>query len=268
MTWARHPVMTDRIHRFDDLDNFRDFGNYDTAAGRRLKTGHLFRAGHQARASDADMERLEALNIATVVDLRRPSERRDQPSRRWASFDGLVIESDLDDGGEAPHMRFLREAELTPVSGRAFMIDTYRTLPFDEGHLDTFSRYFRALGDSDRPVLIHCAVGKDRTGTLAALTHHLLGVHRDDMIADYLLTNTAVDLEARAPAIARQLEKRTGRVASHEAVVAFLGVDAAFLETALATIIARHGSIDAYLEQALGVDAGLRDRIGERLSAA
>jgi protein-tyrosine phosphatase len=147
--------MTDRIHRFDDLDNFRDFGNYDTASGRRLKTGHLFRAGHQARVSDADLERLEALNIATVVDLRRPSERRDQPSRRWAGFDGLVIESDLDDGGEAPHMKFLREAELTPVSGRAFMIDTYRTLPFDEGHLDTFSRYFRALGDSGRPVLIH-----------------------------------------------------------------------------------------------------------------
>jgi protein-tyrosine phosphatase len=82
-----------------------------------------------------------------------------------------------------------------------------------------------------------------------------------------LLTNTAVDLEARAPAIARQLEKRTGRVASHEAVVAFLGVDAVFLETALATIVERHGSVDAYLEQALGVDAALRDRIGERLSA-
>lgn len=268
MVSAKKRPMTDRIHRFDDLDNFRDFGDYDTAAGRRVRTGQLFRAGHQARVSDADLDRLEALNIATVVDLRRPSERRDQPSRRWTGFDGQVIESDLDDGGEAPHMRFLREAELTPTSGRAFMMDTYRTLPFDQGHLDTFSHYFRALGDSDRPVLIHCAVGKDRTGTLAALTHHMLGVHRDDMIADYLLTNTAVDLEARAPTIARQLEKRTGRTASNEAVVAFLGVEAIYLETALKSIVTRHGSVDAYLEQGLGVGSDLRDRIGERLSAA
>jgi len=29
----------------------------------------------------------------------------------------------------------------------------------------------------------------------------------------------------------------------------------------------RHGSIDAYLEQALGIDAVLRDRILERLAA-
>ena len=47
----------------------------------------------------------------------------------------------------------------------------------------------------------------------------------------------------------------------------FLGVEPVYLETALAEIAARHGSVDAYLEQALGVDAALRDRIGERLAA-
>ncbi len=102
---------------------------------------------------------------------------------------------------------------------------------------------------------------------LAALTHHLLGVHPDDMIEDYLLTNSAVDLAGRAPAIARQLEAMTGRPAAHDAVVAFLGVEPAYLKTALAEAAARHGSVDGYLEQALGVDAALRDRIGERLAA-
>jgi protein tyrosine/serine phosphatase len=86
------------------------------------------------------------------------------------------------------------------------------------------------------------------------------------MVADYLLTNTAVDLEGRAPGIARQLEAQTGRVASHDAVVAFLGVEPVYLDTALAGIADRHGSTDAYLEQALGVDAALRDRIGARLA--
>ena len=139
--------------------------------------------------------------------------------------------------------------------------------PFAPAHLETFSAYFRTLGDSDRAVLIHCAAGKDRTGMLAALTHHLLGVGHDDLMEDYLLTNQAVDLEARAPDMARQLEKTTGRPVSNDAIVAFLGVEPAYLDAAFTAIRARYGSLDAYLEQALGVDASLRDRIGERLAA-
>lgn len=258
--------MSDRIHRFDALDNFRDYGDY-AAGGRHLARGRLFRSAHQARVSDADLERLGGLGIGTVVDLRRPGERRDQPSKRPAGWAGQVLESDLGPDGEAPHITFLKTSDLTVDAGRTFMTGVYRTLPFEPAHLDLFARYFRALGDGEGAVLIHCAAGKDRTGTLAALTHHLLGVHRDDMIADYLLTNTAVDLDGLAPKVARQLQAMTGRVAAHDAVVAFLGVEPVYLETAIAGIVERHGSVDAYLEQALGVDVALRDRIVERLSA-
>ncbi|SFS38033.1 tyrosine-protein phosphatase [Brevundimonas viscosa] len=259
--------MTGRIHRFEALENFRDYGDYGTAAGRRVSRGRLFRSAHQARVSEADLERLSRLGISTVVDLRRPGERREQPSRRPPGWAGQIIESDHDDGGEAPHITFLKTSDLTVESARGFMSGVYRQLAFEPPHLDLFARYFRVLADAEGAVLIHCAAGKDRTGLLAALTHHLLDVHRDDMLADYLLTNTAVDLAARAPAIARQLETFTGRSASHEAVVAFLGVEAAWLEAALDEVAARYGSVDAYLERALGVDARLRDRIGERLSA-
>src|SRR6476620_7980137 len=141
--------MPDRIHRFDALDNFRDYGDYATAAGRRLVGGRLFRSAHQARVSDADLDRLATLGIGTVVDLRRPSERRDQPSRRPPAFSGLVIESGQDDGSEAPHLTFLKTADLTPDSGRGFMTETYRRLPFEAAHLDLFGRYFAALGESD-----------------------------------------------------------------------------------------------------------------------
>ena len=259
--------MSDRIQRFDALDNFRDYGDYASAAGRRVVAGRLFRSAHHARASDADLALLAALGLAVVVDLRRPGERRDQPSRRPAGFAATVIESGHDDGREAPHLTFLKTTDLTVDAGRRFMTETYRRLPFEPPHLDLFARYFRALATADGPVLIHCAAGKDRTGLLAALTHHLLGVHRDDMVEDYLLTNAAVDLQRRAPAIARQLEARTGRPAPHDAVVAFPGVEPVYLDTALDAIIEGYGAIDAWLEQALGVDAALRDRIGERLAA-
>ena len=256
-----------RLHRLDAVDNARDYGDYATAAGRRVQPGLLFRTAHHARATDADLERMAGWKIGTVVDLRRPSERRHQPSRRPAGFAGSVIEVAHDDGGEAPHLTFLKTADLTETSGRGFMTQTYRTMPFDPGHLDVFSRYFRALGEGDGAVVIHCAAGKDRTGLLAALTHRLLGVHHDDLVEDYLLTNAAVDLAGRAPAIARQLHAMTGRIASDAAVTAFLGVEAAYLDVAFAAMEARHGSVEAYLEQALGVDAALRDRIAARLSA-
>lgn len=256
-----------RLIPFEAVDNFRDYGDYATAAGRRVRPGRLYRSAHHARATEADLERLQAMDPGVVVDLRRPSERLQQPSRRHAGFSALVIESDEDDGGEAPHITFLKTQDLTPDSGRRFMTATYRELPFVPAHIDMFRRYFQAVADSERPVVIHCAAGKDRTGLLAAVTHHVLGVGHDDLIEDYLLTNTAVDLVGRAPAIARRLHEMTGRVASDDAVVAFLGVEAAYLDAAFAEVEARYGSLDAYLEQALGVDAALRARIEARLSA-
>ncbi|MET4683960.1 tyrosine-protein phosphatase [Brevundimonas faecalis] len=258
--------MNDRLSSFQAIDNFRDYGGYATGGGRMAR-GLLYRSAHQARATDEDLEQLGRLNIAHVVDLRRPSERRAQPSRRPTGWAGQVVESDHDDGREAPHITFLKTADLTEDSGRAFMGETYRRLPFEPAHLDLFGRYFRALSERRGPVLIHCAAGKDRTGLLAALTHSLLGVAWDDIMADYLLTNMAVDLEGRAEEVARKLTQMTGRSASRGAVVAFLGVEAAYLDQAFAAITARHGSVATYLEQALGVGAVMADRIRERLTA-
>ena len=60
-----------RIHPFESVENFRDYGDYATAAGRRLRPGRLLRSGHHARASDEDLRRLAALAPALIVDLRR-----------------------------------------------------------------------------------------------------------------------------------------------------------------------------------------------------
>lgn len=260
--------MSDRVLKFEAVENVRDYGGYATATGRRLVRGRLIRTAHHARASDADLKRFEALGVSVVVDLRHPDERRKQPSRRPDGWSGAVIESDLDDGErEAPHITFLKTTDLTEASARAYMIEAYRRIPFEPRHLDLFGRYFRALAETDGAVVIHCAAGKDRTGILAALTHHVAGVSEADLLADYLLTNTAVDLQGRAPAIAAQLEREFGRTASHEAVVAFLGVEPAFLQAAWDAITDRHGSLDGYLEQALGVDADLRARLEARLCA-
>lgn len=260
--------MNPRIQVFEGVENLRDFGGYDTAAARRIAPGRLWRSGHWARATDADLDRFQALGVMTIVDLRRAVEREAQPSRRHAACAAAVIAvpPGVDDPSEAPHVAFLRSTDLTPEASRAFMTETYRQIPYEPAHIDLFSRYFAALADARGAVLVHCAAGKDRTGVLAALTHRLAGVHPDDMAEDYLLTNRAVRLAERAPEIAERLSRWSGRPASPQAVVAFVGVEAAYLEAAFAEIARRSGSLDAYFEQALGLDVATRERIAERLS--
>lgn len=259
--------MADRIHKFDSIENVRDYGDYAGHGGRRIVSGRLLRSGHHARATDADLQRLDEMGMAVVVDLRHPSERGIQPSRRLPGWKGLVIESDIDNDerGEPPHITFLKTTDLSADSVARYMRDAYRRIPFEARHLDLFSRYFDALADTDGAVLIHCAAGKDRTGLLAALTHRITGVSEDDLLEDYLLTNTAVDLEGRAPEIARTIETNFGRKASPEAVVAFLGVRPEFLAESFKVIDAQYGSLDAYLEQACGLGPAKRERIAARL---
>lgn len=257
--------MSTRILAFEGIDNFRDYGDYATTAGRTIKPGRLFRSANHAGATDEDLSGMAALGIAHVVDLRRPAERVRQPSRRPAAFSSKVIENHEGDQQDAPHVEFLRETDLTEKEVHAFMLDYYTHAPFEPRHIDLFSRYFQAVAAGDGAVLIHCAAGKDRTGILAALTHHVLGVHHDDLMADYLLTNIAARIEARTPMATQMMRENFGREPSEAAVKAFLGVEAAYLDRAIEQIVQKYGDLDTYLEKALGVDASVRDRVCHQL---
>jgi protein tyrosine/serine phosphatase len=256
----------DRILPFEAIENFRDYGDYATAAGARLPRRRLLRSAHLGAATPADLEAMAGLGVSVVVDLRRPLERQSNPSLRPAGFAGQVIECDLGDQAEAPHIAFLRETDLTPDSARRFFIDYYTNAPFEPRHEILFRRYFEALAETEGAVLIHCTAGKDRTGLLAALTHHVAGVHDDDIRADYLLTNQAARLEARLPAVTEALEQSLGRRPSETAVRAFLGVSAEYLDAAYAAIADRCGGLDGYLDR-IGIDAARRERVRERLAA-
>jgi len=250
----------------EGVDNFRDFGDYPTVGGRRLKRGALYRSASHSRATDADLERLAALEIAVVVDLRRREEREREPSRRPANFTGRVIANDTGDE-EDSWFAHIASADLTAESFRAYLVDYYRAAPFDARHIDLFARYFQALAAADGPVLIHCAAGKDRTGILAALTHHLAGVHPDDIAGDYLLTNDPERMARRLPLVSQAIRVASGRVPDEAAVMTAMGVDTLYLDTAFGAMAERFGSVDTYLERALGLDSAVRDAVAERLLA-
>ncbi len=247
----------------EGVDNFRDFGGYPTVHGRPMKRGRLFRSASHHRATDADLEAIAALGIGVVVDLRRLEERRRDPSRRHAAFAGVVIEND-EGQGDSWH-EHIRTSDLSVGSFRDYINDYYRAAPFEARHVDLFRRYFQALDAHDAPILVHCAAGKDRTGVIVALTHHIAGVHQDDILADYLLTNDPQRFAERLPMLRAMVREISGREPTDEGLIAAMGVEAIYLETAFKAIEAEAGGVDAYLDDVLGVTPSVRDRLLQKL---
>jgi protein tyrosine/serine phosphatase len=125
--------------------------------------------------------------------------------------------------------------------------------------------YFRALAATDGPSLIHCAAGKDRTGVAVALFHTALGVHRDDIMADYLLTNVSGRSEQRVAAAMAAIRTLYGERLDEDAAHALVSAAPDYLEAAFAGIERGHGSVEAYLRDVLGVDAAWHEAAARRL---
>lgn len=243
-----------RVLAMQGIHNFRDYGGY-AARGGKLRKGVLWRSGQHSEATPQDLDKVHALSIGTVIDLRGDSERRGNPCLRHEAFTGDVLfhpGETASVAGRAAHEEMAREVRTAQDARRA-MIELYRTLPFRPVLVGTFRLYMSALAERDSASLLHCLAGKDRTGVAAALVHHLLGVHHDDMTADYLLTNTAGNAEARIEAGARHVREGFGMAMDDAAVCVLMGVEAAFLDTAFATIRERHGSVETYADEVLGV---------------
>lgn len=236
----------------DNVQNFRDFGGYPTTQGRFVKTGLLFRSGDTSKAQGKDLAALAALGIANAVDLRGSSEREAAPAR-WADPGAIAITRGETAHVAPPHLEGVK-TEQNAAQIRAEMIGRYRELPFRTYLSDIYGRYLRLLAETEAGTLVFCTAGKDRTGVIVAVTQLLLGVGLDDVMQDYLLTNSAPGQEQRIAALVDQLELRFGKGLTTEAVQVIVGVEAGFLQAALDEIITRHGSIKRYARDVLAVD--------------
>ncbi len=258
--------MTDaaRLIPFDGLTNFRDFGGY-RAGDRTIATGRFFRSANHALASEADLKRLAAMGIAAVVDLRRPSERERSPSRRWEGFSAALIENHDADEGSLSWDAFMGEWDMQAPSYGVFLTRYYEEAPYLPRILDLFTRYFETLATSEGAVVVHCAAGKDRTGLAVALTHMMVGVHKDDVVADYLLTNTSGRFETHGANWREMIRQHRGAAPDMDTMRYIMSVQPEYLERSLAVIAERHGGVEGYLRDALGVDARKRAAIEARL---
>lgn len=238
-----------RILPLEGASNFRDLGGYTGQDGRRLRWRRLLRSDHLGALSAADQQQLAAIGVAQVFDFRGVAESAAAPNNLpGVKQHSLAIEPTV-----VQRMREMTEAgtRLTGAVVAELMKDLYRGL-VDE-HAPRYAQLFEELLDADAPLVFHCTAGKDRTGVAAALILLALGVSREDVFQDFLLTNECYRHPPLPP---------TDTPA--EALAVLWRVQPAFLDAALATIDAAPGGIERYFEQRLGLNRAARQALAER----
>lgn len=242
----------------DKVANARDLGGIKSKFGR-VKSKRLLRSGHLCVATDSDVKKLTSqFNLERIVDLRKDTEIANNPDVtidgvEWLNvsilayttfgityekLDGPGISKKLDEGiarmvarGEEPieHMRIL-----------------YKNFVYDEYSHRGYGQFLKLLANSpiDGATLWHCSAGKDRVGTCTALLLHCLGVDREEIMRDYLLTNEMN--RAHSESILNKV-----RPYVNDAVFALektmVMVDESYLNSFWSEIEKVYGSVDAFV---------------------
>jgi len=255
----------ERVLNLEGVHNFRDYGGYAASGGGRLRQGILWRSGQHHRATDGDLAVISSLSLASVFDLRSSRERSSEPCRRPEGFSGNIHVCDDPVQQNAPHLAVARASrDRTPESTRQGMVRNYGRICFRPELQAMIGKMIAELAAGNGPSLVNCMAGKDRTGIAVAMLHLAAGVHRDDVIEDYVLTNQAGDTEARIAAGLETIKGISGDM-SEDVLRVLMGVEAQYLEAAFAAVEEQHDSIDAYLAEALGADAALRQNLRDAL---
>jgi protein-tyrosine phosphatase len=241
----------DRNVAFDSLFNVRDLGGYAGADGRHTRWRTLYRADGLNRADGDDLERLAALGLRTVIDLRTPNERVERGS--------FPIEAVPVDYHHFPVLQQTWEGQEidAAIDGAEFLTDRYREM-LDEG-AEAIAGALTVLADARvYPAVFHCAAGKDRTGVLAALVLGLVGVPDQTIAADYGLSGVGMAammdwIRLNRPEVADSMTDQPG---------VMLAAPPRAMRSLLDGVRAEHGSVEGYARS-----IGLPPRIIDELRA-
>lgn len=259
----RTRTVAERALRFDGVTNFRDTGGYRGREGRRVRWGMLYRSGHLANTSEDDRHYLAHLELDRIFDLRIPDEDTKTPNVLGARERERVVAVPLYPGSAHAYRGHLMAGSGTPEAMAEIMIAINRDLARD--HCEEYAALLRGVAEAEGPVLIHCAAGKDRTGFGIALLLLALGVSREEILEDYLLTRRFYDAD-RVVRDYQTLYAERGAPPVADAILRpVVNVRPDYLGAALAEATRLSGSLDAYLRDALGFDEHLQGALCERL---
>ena len=238
--------VTDRWIELDGLVNMRDLGGLPTRDGGRVTPGRLIRSDNLQDLSEADVRRLvDELGVTDVVDLRSETELHLSGPGPLHEVESLthhhhsllaakqpeqstddVARQALPTRDEASTDEPAREE---PVRDAAFWAGHY--LGYLANRPDSVAAALDVVARAEGPVVVHCAAGKDRTGTVIALALDVAGVPREEIVADYVLSAERIEaiigrlvpLEPYGKALERQkIADQTPRAETIEQILAAL----------------------------------------------
>lgn len=166
---------------YPGLLNFRDAGDTTAGRGARIRPGTLYRSACPYEFEPGALEAHGGFGLRTVLDLRDKSEITVWPYELGDPDVETVNIAVLDDRPVPPDQAGLY----------AYMVEQCA-----EGFTSAVRAVARALPD---PVLVHCAVGKDRTGLVIALALDAAGVPQEAIVEDYVYSNKGLGIPEPAP---------------------------------------------------------------------
>lgn len=241
--------------------NVRDVGGYRSAYGREVIRGRLFRGDSLSQLTPADTERLKRLGLRTVIDFRTPGEiLLSGPDRR---ADGVELVQLPVSGGDLGSVYEViasgdhdqQRRHLGDGRAASFMVEMNRAFVTDARQRAAFGAALRLMCAPGRlPLLYHCTSGKDRSGWMTAIALTALGVPRELVLRDYLLSN---DFHRTGYTKLRFDLIKTGIVSDPELLRPILEQSATYLGAAFEEADRGYSSFDRFLTRGLGVSEAL-----------
>ena len=238
-----------RHFKLSGASNFRDLGGYPTSDGRTVRWRQIFRSNHLGNLTDDDVSVLRELGVRSAFDFRGTEER----VAALCGMPEITVHSLPVEPTVVAALRAIA-ASGTPLStDHAVEVMRGSYSGYVQNNTQHFRTLFAHLLEDRAPLVIHCTAGKDRTGFACALILHTLGVSRDTIAEDYLLTNR---FYRRDPNHSSDLPDEIKQVLG--------SVQASFLAAAFEAIDADYGDLESYLRDGLGLGNAERAHLEAR----
>ncbi len=255
--------MNERHLPLDGALNVRDIGGYRSAFGSEVASGQLFRADSLSQLTPPDLDRIASLGLRAVIDFRTSGELLLNGSDRLPP--GVEAISLPVSGGDLGAIYDViasgdperQQEALGHGRGADFMVGMNRGFVSDARQRQQFGAALRMIAAGRTPLLYHCTGGKDRAGWMTAIILTTLGVPREAVTRDYMLSNT---YHRAGYAKLRSDLVKAGMVRDPELLRPVLEQSPAYLDAAFDEAERLFETFGEFLERGLGVgEAAQRD---------
>lgn len=261
------PNAQDRILSFEGIENARELGGLKMQDGRTVVSGKLVRSGELSKATDADVAILkERFGLTNVYDFRFERERSGKPDREIEGVENTWLSTlpqaflaafasgraDSTTVQSANLMDALAKYAFEPQA-QEMAAKLYPAIVMDTTSQKRYGAFLRGVLKADGGALWHCSQGKDRCGWGSAFVLASLGAGRETIVEDFAQSN--VSYAPLVEAMSAKVIENGGGEAELGFIRAMVGVNVENFESTLDLIDAQYGSLQAYLEKALGFTA-------------